>query len=85
MSDKFKVEVHSFDRLTTAEAEAASDNGCGKEYATYIRVTHNGETLFLESDACEPEDKTFGRDLNWIVSALLLAYKLGRRDAGAKV
>lgn len=78
---KFKVELQSFDDLSPAEREGASNNGTGKEYANYVRVTHNGATLYLESDAIEPEDKSFCRDLNWIVYALRTAYELGASDA----
>lgn len=81
MSEKFKVELQDFEALTPVEREGASNNGYGKEYANYIRVTHNGETLYLESDACEPEDKTFGRDLAWIVDAIQKAYEIGVADA----
>ncbi len=57
------------------------DNGGGKEYAGYIIIKHNDTILAVESDAMEPEDATFYRDLNWIKKALELAYKLGYEDA----
>lgn len=81
MSEKFKVELQFFDDLSADEKLYASDNGSGKEYASYVRVTHNGETIYLESDACEPEDKGFSRDLNWVVDAIRKAYELGMADA----
>lgn len=75
---EFKVELQGYESLSPDEQECASDNGSGKEYANYIRVTHNGETLVLESDACEPEDKTFSRDFDWIVDAIQNAYEIGK-------
>jgi hypothetical protein len=76
-----KVELQDFDALTDAEKMGASNNGCGREWANYLRVTHNGETLFLENDAMEPEDIRFTRDLSWVRDAILKAYELGRVDA----
>lgn len=81
MSEKFKVEIQSYEQLSPIEQKMASNNGSGKEYACYVRVTHNGQTVYLESDACEPEDKTFYRDFGWVVDALKKAYELGVSDA----
>lgn len=81
---EYTVEVLEFDDLSEAEQMGASNNGTGKQYATYLRVSHGGKVLFLESDACEPEDKTFNRDLGWIVWALTQAYQLGAADAQGK-
>ena len=51
---------------------------------SFLRVAHNGTTIFLKSDAMEPEDASFGRDLGWITSAIKKAYELGVQDgAGA--
>lgn len=46
-----------------------------------MRIRHRGETLLLESDAIEPEDKTFFRDLGWVIPWLMKAYELGWKDA----
>ena len=70
-----------FGDLTEDERENALDNGSGKEYAGYIRVTHGGETILLKSDAMEPEDASFGRDLSWISGIIRKAYGLGQADA----
>lgn len=70
-----------YDDLTDGEKENVPDNGIGKEWAGYIKVTHGGKTILLESDAMEPEDASFGRDLNWIYDALEKAYELGKADA----
>lgn len=77
----FDVTVEKFDDLSDEEKQSASDNGYGKYYAAYIRIRHDGETLLLESDAIEPEDKTFYRDLSWITEWLKKAYELGKEDA----
>ena len=50
------------------------------DYAGYIKATHKGKTILLESDCIEPEDATFSRDLSWISNALKEAYKLGVAD-----
>lgn len=76
----YQVQIQTFKDLSEAEKEAVPNNGSGREYANYLRVTHKGRTLFLESDASEPEDASFSRDLSWIVGALRQAYELGLLD-----
>jgi len=76
----FDVMTEDFDDLSDEEKESASNAGCGKELATYIRVRHDGKTILLESDAIEPEDKDFYRDLSWISVWLKKAYELGKAD-----
>ena len=73
----FDVKIENFEDLTEDEAKDVSNNGCGKEYATYLRVLFNGKTILLKNDAMEPEDVSFGRDLYWIKDALLTAYECG--------
>jgi hypothetical protein len=75
---KMKITLESFEDLTDEEKNNVPNNGSGKEYANYIRVEHNGETLFLESDAMEREDAVFLRDLSWIIDALNKCYEIGR-------
>ena len=77
----FKVDLIGFDDLSDDEKESVPNNGYGKEYASYIKVIHNGDVIFLKSDAIEPEDKSFWRDLNWIIDALEKCYELGKIDA----
>lgn len=74
----FEVKVESFEDLTFNEQKNVSNNGCGREFASYIRVTHKGKTILLESDAMESEDATFTRDLSWIPKIINEVYKLGR-------
>lgn len=78
---KFTVTTGWFEDLSDEEKKYASNNGVGKEHASYIRVKHNGETILLESDAIEPEDKTFHRDLSWVATWLTKAYELGKADS----
>lgn len=42
-----------------------SNNGSGKEWSSYL-VIEDGNYRAVYSDAMEPEDCTFGRDLRWI-------------------
>jgi len=70
-----------YEDLTDEERSDVSDNGSGKEWAGYIKVTHNGKTILLESDAMEPEDASFGRDLGWVYDIIMRAYELGKKDA----
>ena len=79
----FTVALVGFDDLTDEEKCGVSNNGSGKEYANYIRVTNNGETICLESDAMEPEDCRFSRDLSWIVDAIKQAYEIGTKGKAA--
>ena len=79
--ETFEVTEPTYKELTDKEKEDVSDNGSGKEYAMYIRVTYNGETILLESDAMEPEDASFGRDLSWIVGIIKKAYEIGKASS----
>jgi len=76
-----KVFRYSYEDLTDEEKKNVSDNGWGKEMACYIKVTHNGETVLLESDAMEREDAMFCRDLKWVYFACEICYELGKQDA----
>jgi len=77
----FEITSPSYNDLTDDEKENVSDNGSGKEWAGYIKVTHNGKTILLKSDAMEPEDAFFYRDLNWIYDIIQKAYNLGKAGA----
>ena len=46
-----------------------SNNGSGKEYANYI-IIEDGDYKAVYSDAMEPGDKCFFRDLSWIVEEI---------------
>jgi len=78
----YKVETLSFQDLQEQETRHISDNGWGKENASYLRITVDGVST-LQSDAMEPEDVKFHRDLSWIADALMEAYEVGRRDGAS--
>ena len=75
-----KITSPQFEELTEDERKSVSNNGSGKEYASYIRVEHDGKTILLESDAMEPEDAVFFRDLSWIMDIIERAYEIGKID-----
>lgn len=75
-----KVNRVYFEDLTEEEQEIQPDNGSGKEYANYIKITDGTETIMILSDAVEPEDATFSRDFSDVVDAIEKAYKIGLRD-----
>ncbi|WP_340499974.1 hypothetical protein [Caldifermentibacillus hisashii] len=75
-----KVELVYYDDLSEKEKETQPDNGCGKEYARYIKISNAGQTLMILSDAIEPEDATFNRDLRSVIDAVKLAYVQGIKD-----
>lgn len=52
-----------------AIGQGLSNNGSGKEYANYILI-EDGDYRICYSDAIEPEDAKFSRDLDWIVTEL---------------
>ena len=50
------------------------ENGVGSEDASYIVIDIEGYQK-IYSDAMEPEDARFSRDLNWIAGELFDMYK----------
>jgi hypothetical protein len=78
---EFRVEVVSYDELPKEiEKDGLSNNGRGREYARYLLIWHGNELVEWYSDAMEPEDVSFYRDLDWITSALERAYEQGVED-----
>ena len=75
-----KVNLVSYEDLTDEEKKFQPNNGVGKEYANYIKITNDSETVMILSDAVEPEDATFRRDFSNVVLAIEKAYKIGIRD-----
>lgn len=76
-----KVSIVKYDDLPEDKKERASNNGCGKKYANYLRIEWDEENIEYHSDAVEPEDATFTRDFYWIKEALLLAFNEGSKYA----
>lgn len=77
---KFDVISQSFDDLSDDEKLGVSNNGSGAEYANYLRIVRDGVTIYLESDACEPEDARLSRDYQWVKKAIQDAYAFGLED-----
>ena len=75
-----RVETCYYDDLTEDRKQEVSNNGFGCEYATYIKVIHDGQVVGIFSDAMEPEDATFGRDLGWISGMLIKCYNWGKEE-----
>jgi len=76
-----KIEILGYDDLAEDERSKAANNGCGREMATYMRITYASGIVQTESDAMEPEDARFYRDLSWVKGAILRAYRQGMEDA----
>lgn len=76
----FEVKIQGFDDLSEDEKDGASGNGSGKECASYLRISENGKTIYLESDAMEPEDCRLTRDLKWVKDAIEYAYQSGHLE-----
>ena len=70
-----------FEELTEDERDEQPNNGNGKEYADYLKITYGGNTIAIHSDAMEPEDCGFRRDLRWIEGLIVKAYELGKGDS----
>ena len=64
-----KAKLVSYDDLTEDEKLGQPENGSGKEYASYI-VVEDEKGRRVYSDAMEPEDASFGRDLFWIIEEI---------------
>ena len=75
-----KVQLLNYDELTKDQKDDQPNNGQGKENATYLMASNGLLLVALESDAMEPEDCTFRRDLKWIPDLLKKCYDLGRSD-----
>lgn len=71
------------DELPQEIRDAATNNGCGKESACYLVFYRNGQIFYWNSDAMQPEDARFTRDLSWIKDLVLKAYQQGLTDGKA--
>jgi len=82
MKHTYKVERWEFNDFTEDQQNdwCDSNNGGGREWASYLVVLVDGEIDQVYSDAMEPEDAKFYRDLDWIAGALKAAYDFGRKN-----
>jgi len=74
------IKLWRYEDLTEVQREDMPDNGSGKEYAGYLMVSEGVRLIALESDAMEPEDCSFSRDLKWIPALLKKVYEKGIED-----
>ena len=77
-----KVSILNFEDLTHEQQKQSSNNGSGKEYATYIKI-EDVDGIRIYSDGMEPEDCTFDRDLKWIVTELNKAAEINNNKQRA--
>ena len=75
----YEVILCSYDNLPNEVDKELGlpNNGSGKEYAGYIVEKVDGKVINVHTDAMEPEDASFHRDLRWITDALKEAYLRG--------
>jgi len=64
------IEKLYFHQLPEDAKEDMPSNGCDKEDAGYIHIAWDDGTHEYHSDAMEPEDAKFSRDLAWVVTLL---------------
>lgn len=81
-----EIKTVSYDELPPGvDKKNLSDNGYGKEYATYMLIYYDGHLESVYSDAMEPEDVRFSRDLSWIQKEIEYAYNCGVKDTLLKI
>lgn len=73
----YKVKQMRYEDLDEDQRQDLSDNGCGERFADYLVIEIDGENVGVYSNAMEPEDVCFSRDLSWIKVELEAAYKRG--------
>ncbi len=76
MSEKICTLVE-YENLPPEEQADCSSNGSGAEYSGYLKVKFPGSDAVYYSDAMEPEDACFHRDLSWVSGVIEQAYEEG--------
>ncbi len=79
------VKEACYDELPDEFKKTVSNNGSGAEWAGYLIVSYNDKVIKVFSDAMEPEDAKFCRDLKWIKELIEEAYKIGLSEGLADV
>ena len=64
------IKVAMYEDLPEDVREYQPNNGCGREWASYLIIEWSDGSIQIESDAMEPEDVKFYRDLSWIKSTI---------------
>lgn len=77
---RFEVKKCSYDELPEELKKDASNNGCSAEDAGYLLILNKGKVLHVFSDAMEPEDARFSRDLSWIKKTIEEAHQIGYNE-----
>ncbi len=68
------------DQISEAELGEVSNNGVGREQANYLVFYHDNKIWKWYSDAMEPEDARFTRNLRWIGDLVIQVYEQGLSD-----
>jgi len=72
-----KVSLVHFYELPDDVKEDQPNNGYGKEEASYLMVEFSDGRVNYYSDAMEPEDARFERDLHWVMNVIREAHEDG--------
>ncbi len=75
-----KVKLVNYDELPE---DIKKDYSRHCEDSCFLLIYYRNKLLFVESDAMEPEDARFCRDLSWIPEQIEKAYKLGLKDGNS--
>jgi hypothetical protein len=73
-----EISILRFKELPESEKNNQPENGGGAEWANYLKVDLGNGDVRYYSDAMEPEDARFTRDLNWIQLIIKDAYQAGQ-------
>jgi len=76
-----KVSLVHFSDLPDDVKDDQPNNGYGKEEASYLKVEFSDGRVEYYSDAMEPEDARFERDLHWVMRVIQEAHKDGLQEA----
>lgn len=82
----YTVGIRKFDDFSKEEQKiwCDSDSRWRKEDAHYIVETIDDKIIAVHTDAIEPDNAFFNKDLAWISLALINAYKLGELKGESK-
>ena len=64
------VKICGYNKIPANRQEEQPSNGCGKEQATYLVIEWDDGAIQIQSDAMEPEDCRFYRNLSWVKRTL---------------
>ena len=73
--------IYGADNLPQEARDILGKGKLSNDWHSYLLVYHNDKLITVESDAMEPEDVSFGRDLKWVPILLHRVYALGHDDA----